>query len=91
MNTIVMYCRQDDAGQQEPTDTTTFTQHGAIDFKVFVQDEHRNIFEVAEVAGNNLVRRTFSVSTAYYEAAWIEVAHAASKGASIVEIQGFKL
>ena len=91
VNTIVTCCRQDDALQQEPTDTTTFTQHGAIDFSILGQDVYLNTFHIASVSGNNLVKRTFTVPKVPYSNVWVQVDHAASHGASIVNIEGYDL
>lgn len=60
MNTAVIYSRQDDGIQQEPGDSTTFTQHGAVNFEVEGQEENNEIdwITLASITGNNLVRRT---------------------------------
>jgi hypothetical protein len=91
LNTLIIYCRSDDFVQVEPSDTTTFTQHGAIDFVIDGQDANSNIFNVAAVSGNNLVMRTLTIPNERYINFWICVSKAASFGPSIVEIEGYKL
>ncbi len=92
MNTIMVFSRQDDGTQKEPSDTTTFTQHGAVDFDVIAQpDGSEDWVEIGRVSGNNLVKRVFSFPVALYVRVQVRVERAASDGPSVVELEAYKL
>ena len=92
MNTIMVFSRQDDGTQKEPSDTTTFTQHGPINFDVIAQpDGTTDWVVIGRVYGNNLVRRVFSFPAARYSQVQARVDLAASDGPSIVQLEAYKL
>ncbi len=91
MNTVVVYSRQDDGAQQEPSDSTVFTQHGAIDFRVEAQEENSTDWvELALVQGNNLVKRTVRFSTGRYWRLQVLVERAASDGPALVGVEAYE-
>jgi hypothetical protein len=90
-NTVVVYSRQDDGAQQEPSDIMTFTQYGAIDMIVYAQDQYGNVRWLADTLGNNLVKRTFTIPQGQYSRLWVDVNHGARHGASLVAVEGHLL
>lgn len=78
VNKVVVYSRQDAGSAQEPTDSTTFTQSGAVDFKIqglvveFVDGMwwYGDTIDLAEVKGNNLVKRTVEFTTPELKSVW---------------------
>lgn len=90
MNTVVVYSRQDDGARVVPSDSTVFTQHGAINFRIEAQKDGSNEWIVlARVTGNNLVKRTVTFETQRFSRFQVIVEQAASSGPSIVEIEAF--
>lgn len=104
INTIVVYSRQDAASQQEPSDSATFTELGAVDFKIYGQRdvEPGVTFPttldaggtlIAAVQGNNLVKRTITFPTQKFSKIVVTVNKAAGGPVqaqpAIVEIEAF--
>jgi hypothetical protein len=90
LNTLVIYSRQDGHKQQEPTETTTFTEHGAIDFHIIGQLENTEEWlDLATVAGNDLVKCTITVPRGRYWRLQVSVDRAASDGPSIVGLEAY--
>lgn len=92
MNTVVVYSMQDAASTQEPSDTSVFTERGAVDFTVYgyvgseagvSEDDalmHPERWEViGEVKDNNLVKRTLSFPTKKYAKINVEVSKTAGQ------------
>ena len=92
INTVVCYCRQDDGTQQEPSDTTKFSQHGAIDFHVQVRDESINDWvDVAPLtSNNNLVKRTFTFPPRRCLGVQVWVLKAGGTGPALVGLEAYK-
>jgi hypothetical protein len=90
MNSVVIYFRQDKGTEQEPSDTTTFTQHGAIDFVVNMQEERTSAFlPVATITGNNLAKRTVTFPRQRCTGLHVGVNKAASGGPSVVGLEAY--
>lgn len=92
INTVTVYSRQDDSVQQEPSDSSVFTQYGAADFVVLGIEQGKTHWEeIARVSGNNLVKRTLSFPAKWISNLEVLVERSAGSGRSpsIVELEVF--
>jgi len=90
-NTITVYARQDDGTETEPTDSTTFTQHGPVDMRLDIYNMATGDWDtVQRISNNNLVKRTFTFPTRSLKHVLVAVEKAAgTTGPSIVEMEAF--
>jgi hypothetical protein len=90
INTVAFYCRQDDGTQQEPSDATTFSQHGAIDFTVLVRSENTSAWtKVASDSGSNLVKRVFTFPPRRCWGVEVSVSKAEGTGPALVGLEAY--
>ncbi len=89
INRVVVYTLQDNyQNAGEPSDTTTFSVYGIVDFNVQVWDGSSWI-TVGTVTGNNLVKRTVTFAQFTTDRIRINVTKALSTFSRIVEIQAW--
>jgi hypothetical protein len=90
LNTIVVYFRQDDGTEEEPTESTVFTQHGLINFDVIGLENDQELWPpIEKVVGNGKVKRTFNFPRRRFTAIEIVGHTAAGTGPAVVEIELF--
>jgi len=92
INTLVIYSRQDDGTEREPSDSATFSQHGTISFGIYGEIDNRpGALTLGMIFDNDLVKRTITFPRTTLRKFQIGVIQAASTGSSINEVEAYNL